>query len=78
MSNPKESVVDESVADERYVAWMRGIDLVIQGICGCSSSDLADQPYREWFESGMSCREAALDALADDGFPFGDDEGQGD
>ena len=49
--------------------WMQAVDLAVAGIAGLSVYDLADQPYRDWHEDGLSAPEAAQEALLDEGFP---------
>ena len=57
-----------------YDEWMREVDRAISIIIGLSHDDLADQPWREWYDSGMLPREAARQALEDEGFAFEGDE----
>ena len=49
--------------------WMAKVDAQLRAICGLTSSDLADQPFGDWFEDGVSPREAAKRMLRDEGFP---------
>ena len=53
-----------------FVQWMDRVDARISAICGLSSMDLADQCWRDWYDDGMSPREAAEECLIDEGFPF--------
>ena len=53
-----------------FKQWMQLVDLEIASICGLSHMDLADQMYRDWFDEGWAPREAAIEALENEGFPF--------
>lgn len=59
-----------------YDEWLRQVDAVIMYLVGLTHDDLADQPWRDWHESGMLPREAAREALKSEGFPL-DGEEQG-
>jgi hypothetical protein len=50
--------------------WIKKVDRHIGKVCGLGTRDLADQPYREWWEDDMPPSEAAHHALEDEGFPF--------
>lgn len=56
-------------ADEqdRFERWMKAVDLELIMAIGFGSSDLADQPYREFFDDGMDHREAAEYVLGEEG-----------
>jgi len=51
-----------------FEAWMDKVNAAIEGKCGLTSRDLADQPYRDWFDSKMQPTAAANKALKDEGF----------
>lgn len=51
-----------------FEQWMKKVDAIIDADCGLSSDDLGDQDYLSWYEDGMSCREAAMDALREEGY----------
>lgn len=53
-----------------YNDWMAQVDAYIAGICGLGSSDLADGPSRDSFNSGESPEEYARALLEEEGFPF--------
>ena len=48
--------------------WMRKVDQAVGAKTGLSVYDLADMPYRDWYDSGMSPSSAAKRALASEGF----------
>lgn len=50
--------------------WMDAVDLAVEALCGLSTLDLADQPYRAWYEDGLDADEAADLVLEAEGFPF--------
>lgn len=58
--------------DGPFEWWMREVDSHVQKLSGVSVHDLADQPFRDWFDDEMPAREAAELALEDEGFPFAD------
>jgi len=55
--------------------WLEEVDQVIGSFVGLTHDDLADQPWRDWYESGMSPNEAAAMALEAEGFPVGELDG---
>lgn len=56
--NPKRSFED----------WMASVNLHIQNMAGgLSYEDLPDQPYYDWYSSGMSPKEAAMEAITESG-----------
>jgi hypothetical protein len=59
--------------DKTFPQWLKEVDREIGKLCGLSHNDLADQPWHDWYDDEMSPAEAAESALADEGFPFGDD-----
>ena len=52
-----------------FEEWMKEVDSHIESECGFTSEDLADQPYRDWYNDGMSSSEAARTTLEQEGFP---------
>ena len=53
-----------------FAQWMRAVDEAVQATAGLSVHDLADQPFRDWYEDGLTPQEAAEETLIDEGFPF--------
>lgn len=53
-----------------FEQWMQKVDSKVGAMTGLSVHDLADQPFRDWFDDGMSPREAALETLENDGYPM--------
>lgn len=51
-----------------FEQWMAKVNQIISNKVGLSSDDLADQPYMDWFEDDMPPLDAALEALADEGY----------
>ena len=58
-----------SSVESKFRAWKRKVDAVLTRTCGLSSSDLADQPYRDWFDDGVTPAQAAKMVLEEEGFP---------
>lgn len=50
--------------------WMQEVDREVQAIAFLSVHDLADQPFRDWYDDGVEPLEAAEMTLEDEGFPF--------
>ena len=46
-----------------YYVWLEAVDAIIDGRIGCSVLDLADQPYRDWYDAGVSPARAAGRAI---------------
>lgn len=53
-----------------FAQWMRAVDEAVYATAGVSVHDLADQPFRDWYEDGLTPQEAAEETLIDEGFPF--------
>lgn len=51
-----------------FSTWMRLVDRKIQARAGVSVYDLADKPFREWYDDGMDPDEAVEEILEDEGF----------
>jgi hypothetical protein len=54
-----------------FEGWMDKVGLILRKTVGLSYSDLADQPYRDWYDSGMTPSQAARQTLQNEGFPNG-------
>lgn len=54
--------------DESFAGWMQKVDAAIEAKVGLVALDLADQPYRDWYEDGLRPTTAAAHALRDEGF----------
>jgi len=54
--------------------WITAVDMKINNACGLTTGDLADQPYRDWYNDDIPPGEAAQRVLEDEGFPFDIDE----
>lgn len=52
--------------DDAFAVWLVLVDRRITRAVGVGLFDLADWPMRDAYEGGMSPREAALEALAND------------
>lgn len=52
-----------------FQQWIGQVDALLIAAVGLHHSDLADQTWRDWYESEMSPREAAEEALANEEFP---------
>lgn len=53
-----------------FKQWMAQVNREVSRIAGLSVYDLADQPFRDWYEDGLTPAEAAEETLMDEGFPF--------
>lgn len=49
---------------------MRQVDAELSALSGLVSGDLADQPYRDWYDDGIPPEDVAHDVLESEGFPF--------
>jgi hypothetical protein len=49
--------------------WLRQVDLELTKRCGLIHDDLADQPWRDWFNDGFTAAEAAEECLINEGWP---------
>ena len=50
-----------------FETWMREVDVQCWRRGGCSTGDLPDVNYREWFDNGLSPKSAACRALKNAG-----------
>ena len=46
-----------------YADWLKKVDQAVSAKVGLSYRDLADQPYRSWYDSGVSPKSAAARAV---------------
>jgi hypothetical protein len=53
---------------DTFGKWMRAVDVAVMRVIGLSIHDLADQPFRDWYEDGITPTQAARLALEDEGF----------
>ena len=51
--------------DDRFGKWFDRVDAIVSARAGLGADDLPDQPYYDWFESGMTPKEAAQAVLAE-------------
>jgi len=51
--------------DHQFEQYMRRVNKHLVSLCGLSSDDLADAPYWDYFEDGMTPRDAAETALVE-------------
>lgn len=51
-----------------FEAWMAAVDRAVMRRAGVSASDLADMPYRDWHEDGVSPADAARKLLIEEGW----------
>lgn len=59
----------EKAGDADFKAWFARVDGIISAKAGVGAEDLADQTWRDWFDSGKSASAAANAALRNEGFP---------
>lgn len=49
-----------------FTRWMAEVDRVVEKKIEFSVFDLADQPFRDWFDEGINPEEAAAVAIEED------------
>jgi hypothetical protein len=54
--------------EDQFKAWMKKVDAEIERRVGLTHHDLADQPFRDWADDGVTPTMAALRTLRDEGF----------
>jgi hypothetical protein len=54
---------------DHFRDWLRQVDTELAKRSGLSHDDLADQPWRAWYDEGMTPAEAAGECLVNEGFP---------
>jgi len=52
---------------QKFEAWLKKVDLCIEGICGLNHADLSDWSYRDSFEDRESPEDTARDVLEENG-----------
>ena len=58
------------MSQENYDGWFEEVDVCVRELTQqLSVHDFADQPFRDWFEDGISPNEAAIQTLENEGFP---------
>jgi hypothetical protein len=70
--NPKTKPQAQDQSEAAFKKWMSEVDIAVAGRAFVSAYDLPDQPYRDWFEEGLSPDEAAAQALEEAGYEDGD------
>ena len=55
-------IADEADGDPRFALWLYYIDRRLRRLVGFGHADLADCPWRDWFDSECSPREAVEQA----------------
>ena len=51
-----------------FTLFMRRVDRILLFTVGLTHEDLADYDYRDYFDAGMSPRDAAREVLAEEGY----------
>lgn len=46
-----------------FEQWMQRVDAVVQKRTGLSVHDLPDCPFRDWYDNGLTPREASVQAI---------------
>ena len=54
--------------DQTFDQWMRAVDRAVIATVGLSVHDIADQPFRDWYDDETPASEAAESALVDAGW----------
>ena len=55
---------------KNFNQWMQQVDNKIYNICGLSYMDLADYPYRDYYDDKLSPKEVAIMILENEGLDF--------
>jgi hypothetical protein len=55
--------------DRAFAAWLMGLEATCCRTLGLSFTDLPDQPFRDWHESGMTPAEALAELARAEGLP---------
>lgn len=55
-------------AKQTFESWMAGVDKAVLKKAFVSVHDLADMPFRDWYEDGITPSQAARLTLAEEGF----------
>lgn len=50
-----------------FEEWMKDVDIEIERFVGMSNMELADQPYRDWYDDEVTPHQAAVRALREEG-----------
>jgi hypothetical protein len=69
--NPQRQNDVPDTSETAFKKWMVEVDIAVATCAFVSAYDLPDQPYRDWFEDGMTPDEAAVAALKDAGYGDG-------
>jgi hypothetical protein len=69
--NPKTKPQAQDQSEAAFKKWMSEVDIAVAARAFVSVYDLPDQPYRDWFEDGMSADEAVVAVLEDSGYGDG-------
>jgi hypothetical protein len=70
--NPQQQNDVPDTSETAFKKWMAEVDVAVATRAFVSAYDLPDQPYRDWFEEGLSPDEAAALALEEAGYEDGD------
>lgn len=46
-----------------FEEWFKEVDRAIAHECGMAALDLSDQPYQDWYEDGVTPKQAAKRAI---------------
>ena len=49
--------------DAKFDRWLEQVDALLESRLGLGSSDLEDQPYWDWFDSGWRPNDAATEVI---------------
>lgn len=52
-----------SGADVAFDSWLGAVDRIVNERTGVSVHDLPDMPFRDWFDDGVSAKQAAARAI---------------
>ena len=49
-----------------FEQWMKKVDATVSGMIGLGAYDLADKPYHDWYDAGMSPKDAATEVIQEE------------
>lgn len=60
----------EQIDQYKFELWMDELDMLVESRIGLSIHDLADQPFRDWFDSEITVSEAFEEICEREGMDF--------
>jgi hypothetical protein len=72
LKNDKDEIDEIRSQALAYAKWAREVDLTVSYRTGLSIYDLAERPFHDWFDDGLSTTDAAVKAMEELGEDAGD------